>query len=134
MPAFFFLSLFLFIKDCHKKWAKLLIALILLYGLFITYYLAATSPSSVYKLSCISRGAAYFFIGYITSLFIFRYKTRLHTPSYRYSILFIFIISVIAQALLQKYYTILSEDISPFYTPLYLITEITAPFSALCLL
>ncbi len=30
--------------------------------------------------------------------------------------------------------TILSEDISPFYTPLYLITEITAPFSALCLL
>ena len=134
MPAFFFLSLFLFIKDSHKKWAKPLTALIFLYGLFIIYYLAATSPSNVYKLSCISRGAAYFFIGYITSLFIFRYKTRLHTPSYRYSILFIFIISVIAQALLQKYYTILSEDISPFYTPLYLITEITAPFSALCLL
>ena len=134
MPAFFFLSLFLFIKDSHKKWTKPLIVLILLYGLFIIYYLAATSPSNVYRLSCISRGAAYFFIGYITSLFIFQNKTRLHIPSYRYSILFIFIVSIIGQALLQKYYLILSEEISPFYTPIYFITEITTPFSALCLL
>ena len=133
MPAFFFLSLSIFIKDISTRWSKIVILLILLYGLFVLFYMASTSPNAIYSLSCISRGAAYFFLGYAANYFIIRKQARLHTAPYKYLIGLIFIICVTGQAILQKYYTTLSERALP-YALGYGITEILAPIAALCLL
>lgn len=133
MPAFFFLSLFIFIKDISTKWSKALVFLILLYGLFILFYMAATSPNTVYTLSCISRAAAYFFLGYITFHFIAWKQSQLNTARYKWIVGFIFVIGAIGQATLQKYYLSLSEY-TYSYTLAYAITEIITPVAALCFL
>ena len=80
MPAFFFLSLFLSILSEKRRWSSFLLILILVYGLGMTIYIALTFPDGLWALSCVSRAAAYFFIGYVAFLFLAKNRSKLHLP------------------------------------------------------
>lgn len=134
MPAFFFSSLFICIRDLSKRWSLVLTTIINLYGLSVLIYIAATSPNSVYILSCFSRGAAYFSLGYIACYFISRKQAQLHTSAYKFLSATLFILGVVSQAILQKNHTLLSQEDPLLYTLLYSLSEIWTPISALCLL
>lgn len=131
MPAFFFLSLFLSILSEKRKWSSFLLILILVYGLGMTIYIALTFPDGLWALSCVSRAAAYFFIGYVAFLFLAKNRSKLHLPCWRNTVAFIFIVSLVIQAILQKY-TSFSDEYPVAYAIAFFITEITTPFAALC--